>query len=109
MVYIIVTAWYPVHKAMEVGKKFLEVVKKYPPSKSPGKEIIPVAVSSGKDGLKVISVIEVADGDAQTFSDALTQTNREIVEYMSIEGFKYKIRVWGSIQRGMELLGLKAP
>ncbi len=56
-----------------------------------------------------MSVIEVADGDAQTFSDAYTQVGREIVEYMSIEGFRYKVRVWGGLQRSMELLGLKMP
>ena len=109
MVYIIVKAWYPTHIGVEIGKKYLEVLKKYPPSKAPGKAIIPVAVSSNKNGIKVMSVTEVADDDAQTFADAYTWVSNSLVEYMNIEGFEYKIRVWGSLQASMEGIGLKLP
>ncbi|GAH31567.1 unnamed protein product, partial [marine sediment metagenome] len=44
MVYIVTTCWYPSHKGMEVAKKYIEVFKKFPPNKAPGKAIIPVAV-----------------------------------------------------------------
>jgi len=109
MVYIITTAWYPSHKGVELGKKYLEVLKKYPLSKSPGKLIIPVAVSSDKNGIKVISITEVKDDDAQTFHEALNWAGSNMVEYISIEGFEYKIRIWTSIQQAMELVGLKFP
>ncbi len=109
MVYIVVTAWYPTYLGVEVGKKYIEVLKKYPPSKAPGKDIIPVAVSSNKNGIKVMSVTEVADDDAQTFADAYTWASNVLVEYLNIKGFAYKIRLWGSLQSSMEAIGLKIP
>ncbi len=109
MVYIITTAWYPTHLGVELGKRYLEVLKKYPLSKAPGKVIIPVAVTSNKKGIKVISITEVKDDDAQTFADALNWASSNMVEYMNIEGFEYKTRIWGSIQASMELIGLKLP
>jgi hypothetical protein len=32
-----------------------------------------------------------------------------MAEYIDIEGFTYKTRIWGSLQRSMELIGMKAP
>jgi len=109
MVYIVTTCWYPSHKGKEVANKYLEVFKKFPPSKAPGKAIIPVAVTTDKNGINILTVAEIADDDAQTFSDALNWTSNNMAEYINIEGFEYKTRIWGSIQRSMEILGMKAP
>ncbi|MFX0138002.1 MAG: hypothetical protein ACFFDN_30450 [Candidatus Hodarchaeota archaeon] len=109
MGYIVITAWYPSHLGTELGKKYLEVMKKYPPSKNPGKDIIPVMVTTTKKGIKVMSITEYKDDDPQMFADVMNWANINMVEYMNIEGFEYKTRIWGSIQASMELIGLKMP
>ncbi|MFX1445142.1 MAG: hypothetical protein ACFFHV_17140 [Promethearchaeota archaeon] len=109
MGYIVVTAWYPSHLGTELGKKYLEVLKKYPLSKSPGKVIIPVMVTTTKKGIKVMSITEFKDDDPQMHADVLNWANNNMVEYMNIKGFEYKTRLWGSIQASMELIGLKMP
>lgn len=109
MVYIITTAWYPSHKAMEVGKKFLELLKKYPPGSGPGEAIIPVAVTTTKTGIKVMTIREVKDDQAQEFADASTYVGKNMAEYLNIEGFEYKTRNWASVESALETLGLKMP
>lgn len=109
MVYIVTTIWYPSHKSVEVANKYLEVLKKYPLSKAPGKAIIQAAVTTGKKGTNVMTITEVADNDPQTFSDALNWSADSMVEFINIEGFVYKIRIWTSLQRSMGLIGMKAP
>jgi hypothetical protein len=94
---------------MEVGKKYLEVIKKFPPNKAPGNAILPVAAATSKKGIKILSITEVADDDPQTFSDALNWATNNIAEYMNIKGFEYKIRIWSSLQRSMQVIGMKAP
>ncbi|MHA2394422.1 MAG: hypothetical protein ACXAEX_20990 [Promethearchaeota archaeon] len=109
MVYIVTSCWYPSHVGPEIAKKYLEVFKKFPPSKAPGKAIIPVAVATGKKGIRILSITEVPDDDPQTFSDALNWAADNMAEYINIEGFEYKTRIWSSIQRAMEVIGMKAP
>ena len=109
MVYIVTTAWYPSHKAMEVGKRFLELLKKYPPGSGPGESIVPVSVITTKTGIKVMTIREVKDDQAQEFSEALTYVGTNMAEYLDIEGFEYKTRTWASVESAMETLGLKMP
>jgi hypothetical protein len=109
MVYIVTTIWYPMHKAKEVANKYLEVLQKYPLSKAPGNAIIPVAVTTDKKGIRVMTITEVPDNEAQTYLDATNWTSDNMAEYIDIEGFTYKTRIWGSLQRSMELIGMKAP
>ncbi|GAG71361.1 unnamed protein product, partial [marine sediment metagenome] len=77
---------------MEVAKKYIEVFKKFPPNKAPGKAIIPVAVTTDKNGINILTISEVDDDDAQTFQDALNWASDNMVEYINIEGFEYKTR-----------------
>ncbi len=49
MPYVITRCWYPLHKAGEPGKKYLEALEKYPADESLGKELVPVAVTSSKE------------------------------------------------------------
>ena len=61
MVLIMVTMWYPLSKATEVGKKYLEVMQKFP-LESFEKVLVPVGASPSKDGIKGISITEVEKG-----------------------------------------------
>ncbi|MFW9894708.1 MAG: hypothetical protein ACFFD7_02780 [Candidatus Thorarchaeota archaeon] len=65
MPYIVVNGWYPTHLTQEVVDKYVEMLKEFPFDRSLGKETIPVAVSSGKSGIRVMSVMEVKEGKLQ--------------------------------------------
>ena len=59
MPYIVSTSWYPTHKNDEAVKTYMEAIAKYPPSKIPGKLIVPVAVTTTKKGIKTMRIREI--------------------------------------------------
>jgi len=88
MVLIMATIWYPHGKAKEVGKKYIELNKKYPPDRSLGKTLV-IGMTTEREGIKIIGLSSVVKGK---FVEALSRQNifqREFAE--SIEGYKYKI------------------
>ena len=109
MPYIILTMWYPTHKREEAIKKYIEVLKKYPQSKVPGKMSVPVAVTTNKNGIVAMRIREVKTGEAQAFADALTMTSQQMAEFQVIEGLEYKIRVWDTISEAMANIGRESP
>ena len=109
MPYIVMTSWYPTHKREEVIKKYIEVLKKYPQSKIPGKMIVPVAVTTNKNGIVAMRIREVKTGDAQAFADARIMTGQQMAEFQEIEGLEYKIRIWETITEAMSLIGRESP
>jgi len=101
--------WYPTHKREEAIKKYIEVLKKYPQSKIPGKMIVPVAVTTNKNGIVAMRIREVKTGEAQAFVDALRMTSEQMTEFQEIEGLEYKIRTWDTISEAIANIGRKAP
>ena len=61
MAYIVTSVKYLSHLGVEVGKRYLEAIKEFPPGKTPGKVIIQAAVRSTNEGIKVFSVTQVKD------------------------------------------------
>ena len=105
MVLIMVTSWYPPTKATEVAKKYIEVMQKIP-QESFEKPLVPVGVSSGKDGIEVISIGDVRKGK---YEEALNLTNRRMVMFFGIEGYRYEIKTLLTLEEAMPLIGLKMP
>jgi hypothetical protein len=103
MPYIITRIWYPPGKADEVGKKYLEVLKKYPPDESLEKVIVPAAVSATKDGLEALIIAEV---ERAKLGDASKRTGDMMFEFRNIEGFNYEIKTWLTAEEALERLGL---
>ena len=103
MPYIITRCWYPLHKAGEPGKKYLEVMEKYPPDASIAKSIVPVAVTSTKDGIETLSVNEV---ESQKVGEAFNREARMMVEFKEIQEFSYEIRVWSKVDEALDMIGL---
>ena len=103
MPYIITRCWYPLHKAGEPGKKYLEVMKKYPPDESIAKPIVPVAVTSTKDGIETLSISEV---ESQKVGEAYNREARMMVEFKEIERFSYEIKVWSKVDEALDMIGL---
>ena len=102
MPYIVTRSWYPPHKLDEVVKKYLEVIEKYPPDETLGKQIVPAATTVSKDGLETFMVTEV---DRQKVGDALEREKTVLVEFRNIEGFKYEIKTWSTAEEGLARLG----
>jgi len=109
MTYIVITCWYPSHKNAEAIKKYLEVLKKYPPSKVPGKLVIPVAVTTSKKGIKTMRIIETKMDDAQEYADASRILGEMMAEFLDIEGYEYSIRNWSTIGEAMRTVKRESP
>jgi len=105
MVLIMVTLWYPPDKGIEVGKKYLGVMQKFP-LESFEKPLVPVGVSPSKDGIKGISITEVEKGK---YEETLNLVARRMVEFHGIEGFRYEIKTLLTGEEAMPLIGLKMP
>ena len=105
MVMIMVTTWYPPDKAVEIAKKFVEVMQKYP-QESFEKPLVLAAASSVKDGLRSISITEVEKGK---YEEAMDLIARREVEYFGIEGFRFEIETLLTIEEAMPLVGLEMP
>jgi hypothetical protein len=70
-----------VHKADEAGKKYIEVMEKYPLDEGLGKEIVPVAVTSCKDGLEALTILEV---ERQKVGDALERQKSFMIKFYDL-------------------------
>jgi hypothetical protein len=103
MPYLITRCWYPLHKAGEPGKKYLEAMEKYPPDESIAKPVIPVAVTSTKSGMETLSIDEVEN---QKVGVAYDRAARMMLEFRSIEGFSYEIKLWSKVEEALDMIGL---
>ena len=106
MVYLFIKIIYPVSKAEEVAKKYIEVQKKYPPDRTLGKEIIPGAVHTTIDGVSVISIYEVKRGK---YEEAFEYLAKILLEYSVIEGYKFEVETRATLVEAMGYLGMKPP
>lgn len=106
MVLMVTTSWFPSGKSEEVGKKFLEVTKKYPDDPSIAKPILRVGVRPTQDGMKVIAISEVQKGK---YEEAMSLSIQMLLEYSDIEGFRYEIETFMSGKEALPLVGLAMP
>ncbi len=106
MGYLFSTVWFPPVKGEEVGKKFLEVMKKHPADKSIGKTVLAGALMRTKYGIKVISIFEVKEGKLEAAFDWL---NEILAGYSEIEGVNSTIHTMATLVESMALVGLKVP
>jgi len=106
MVYIIVTGWYPTDIIPEVANKYMEILKEFPFDKSLGKETVSVAVTSVKEGIKFISIMEAKN---DKLYEAVNWVGRRMQGFQSIKGFEYKTRLWSTIVEALENIGMSLP
>ncbi|MHA2281603.1 MAG: hypothetical protein ACXAC5_12220 [Promethearchaeota archaeon] len=105
MVLMMVTITYPRDKGTKVAKRYLDVMKKFPPDPSLGKTIV-IGVKSTKKGFKVIGIGDVAKGK---YEENLIRTVQSYQEYLDIDGFNYEIETFLDIAEAMPIIGLEAP
>ncbi len=87
MVYIVNNVWYPTDKSREVAKKYLEVLKKFPPDPSIEMTLL-ILVRSTKEGIHVIGIGKPEKGKLEESIIRTTQSNEEMT---SIDGLIYEI------------------
>jgi len=104
--YIIIEAWWPAGKSAELGKLYLEVMKKYPNDKTIGKPIVPVAVWPDKDGMHSLVIDSIKPGKVKECIDLAA--NRELM-MSSIEGYRFQYNIAYDLVEAMPFVGLTAP
>ncbi len=104
MLLIMLTTWYPPHKATQAAKKFLEVMKKFPQQSFEKKWL--GGVKSDEDGIKSVWLTEVEKGKLE---EAFNLTAKREAEYLGIEGYKFKVETLMTFEDAMPLIGLEMP
>ena len=106
MVYLISENWWPANRAEDVGKTYLEAIKKFPPDRSITKQIVRSAIWTSDKSMHSITVDSIKPGKVKEAMYRATQT--ELI-MSSIEGWKYNIHIAFDLAEAMPLVGLKAP
>jgi hypothetical protein len=101
------TVWIPHDRAQKTAEAFIDANKKFPGDRSLSKALLNNAVSTSKEGYKVVSADEIKEGKLVPY---LAQLNNFLL-YMAkeIEGYKYKIELFSTIVEAMGVIGLKPP
>ena len=104
--YIVTETWWPVNKGAEVGKVYLEAMKKFPNDKSIVKTIVQAAIWAAKEGMHGISIYSIKPGKVKEAMDI--ETNRALM-LSSVEGYVYATHIAYDLVEAMPLVGLTAP
>jgi len=103
---IIQTQW-PHHVAEDVGKAYLEVMKKYPVDKSLYKAAVSSCVKATSEGFKAIAVDDVKQGKLQETLDLVYR--RMLMFGNLVKELRYEIEVYMSGTEAMPMIGLQMP
>jgi hypothetical protein len=106
MVIVLSTTRVPISKVKEVGKRYLEVTKKFPTDKTLGKEILRLAGRITGDEIEVIGLTEVKEGK---YDEYLERSTKIQLMYADIEGIKFKVDLFLSGVKAMPLVGFEMP
>ncbi|MHA1255422.1 MAG: hypothetical protein ACTSPS_07470 [Promethearchaeota archaeon] len=104
--YMVTEIWYPANKGSEVGKVYLESMKKFPDDKSIEKPIIRAAFWAEKKGIHAISISSIKPGKVKESMDLATNRNLML---SSVEGYVFITRIAYDLVEGMQFVGLTAP
>ena len=106
MVLVLGTSRFPVSKAKEVSKRYIEVAKEFPPDRSLGKEILVLAARIDGDEVEAIGLTEVKEGKYEEF---YKRTMIAQLKYADIEGFTSKNEIFLSGVEAFPMIGLEMP
>ncbi|MFW9882008.1 MAG: hypothetical protein ACFFG0_53775 [Candidatus Thorarchaeota archaeon] len=99
--YIVSFAWYPPSLTDTTAQRYLETFQKLPLI-SNVKRIVPAAVAATKEGIEVIIVDEVK---RENVGEALDYMAKFLIEFRDIEGFRYHIRTFSTLNEAMAYIG----
>ena len=95
MVYVVVKSYYPTHKAEEIMKIFMELVKKYPPDDSIAETLIRGAGKPTEKGFVGMSIWKVKEGQ---FDKLAKNIMGAMSMYDNIEGFGWTVDLWATAE-----------
>jgi len=105
MVLLVSESWWPAGKSAEVGKLYLETVKKYPEDRSIAKRETG-AFWAVKEGMHNVTIYSIKPGKVK---EAMDIAMNRMLMLSSIEGSKFQINIAYDLVEAMPLVGLKAP
>jgi len=97
---------YPLHKNKEVLAVWLKAIEKYPQPEGLFTTLVDTAVSSDKNGLKVLSAHLINHGKHE---EASAYFRKFLTEFFDIEGYTYEFSNWSTIEEAMESIGQQTP
>ena len=107
MVLILVHTWWPHAVSADVGKAYLEVMKKYPEDRSLSKPVLTVAVKATKDGFKGLAISDIKDGKIK---EAMDLDYKRMLKFGDlVKDLKYEIEIYMSGTEAMPMVGLSMP
>ena len=106
MPYVIETMWYPTDKAMEVVETYFKALKKFPPDESLAVEVVPGAVTTGRQGVEAMTILDVKEGKLEA---TLERCRNGMAMFMSIPGLEYSIRVHLKVEEALATVGKSLP
>ena len=86
MVLVLSTTRFPISKAKEVGKRYIEVSKEFPLDKSLEKVILLLGTRSIGNKIEVIGLLEVKEGK---YGELLERNPKVRLRYADIEGINF--------------------
>ncbi|MFW9950101.1 MAG: hypothetical protein ACFFKA_08250 [Candidatus Thorarchaeota archaeon] len=104
--YMVSITKFPVNKGKEVGERFIEAAKKFPPDRTLEKEILRMAAKITGDEVVSITISEVKEGK---FQEAFKRSHEVMMFYSDIEGIKFDVQPYLSGVEAFPLVGLKMP
>ena len=102
---IVSESWFPANKSAEIGKIYLEVMKKYPDDRSISK-VIARSINTEKEGIHTLVISAVKPGKVK---EAMDITTNRLLMLSSIEGYQFQIYVAYELAEAMPLVRLQAP
>ena len=106
-VLIVTQHWWPHGKSEEVGKIYLDVMKKFPDDKSITKPILRSAIWAEKEGMCSVIVSDIQPGKVKDSVDMAMK--RLLMTSKNVEGFRFVIHIANDLVEGMPIIGLQAP
>ncbi len=103
---VFIESQYPVHKNKEVLAAWLRALEKYPRPEGLFTPLVDTAVSSDKNGLKVLSAHLITPGK---YEEASAYFDKFIAEFFDIEGYSYEFSNWLTIEEAMASIGQQPP
>ena len=106
MVLVLSTTRFPISKAKEVGKRFIEVSKEFPPDKSLEKVILRLAARVTGNEIESIGLSEVKEGK---YEEVLKRSMMLQLKFADIEGINFKNEIFLSGVAAFPMVGLEMP
>jgi len=103
---MVTEVWYPPGTESKAGKKYLEVMKKYPDDKSISTPVVPFMVNTTRNGTHTMSIYQVKRGMWEKATDLAT---KRMLEFSVIEGIRYEIRSYLTAPEAMANINLEMP